>query len=99
METVGRRWQRLCVGRNASEVRWWPNRSLFLQGQEREVVLASSTLASGLATNLDKQEDEVQVIKAIGDALQAQPPVENEGKSVCNPACRALTMVQCKKLV
>lgn len=102
METVSRRWQRLCVGRNASEVRWRPNRSLFVQEQlqqEREVVLASSMLASDLATKLDKQEDEVQVIKAIGDALQAQSLVENEGKSVCNPACRALTMVQCKKLV
>lgn len=61
--------------------------------------LPSFLLASDLATKLDKQEDEIKVIKAMKDSLQAQPFIENEGKSVCNPACRALTMVQCKKLV
>lgn len=50
--------------------------------QEREVELASSMLTSDLVTKLNKQEDEVQVIKAIGNALQAQPFVENERKSL-----------------
>lgn len=44
--------------------------------QEREVLPVSSVLAFPLATELDEEKDEREVVKAIKDTTQVQPSAE-----------------------